>query len=90
MTRHNNTPDSWIERHPIQDEPDPDICPDCHVPVDECICEPEEEFTGLVCDLCGQWIDSSDDAREWSDDLGQTGRGGFVHSKCYRKEGGPE
>jgi hypothetical protein len=38
----NTTPDSWIQYHPIMDEPDPDICPDCHEHHDECFCEPEE------------------------------------------------
>src|SRR5436190_20446160 len=40
------TPDAWIERHPIMDEPDPDICPECHCRDDECVCEPE---TDSVC-----------------------------------------
>ena len=50
----------------------------------------DDEFTGLVCDLCGQWIDDGDDAREWSDDRGVTGRGGFVHQRCYAAAGGPK
>jgi len=55
-------------------------CSNCCRWDDECECD--DEFTGLVCDLCGGWIDESDDARERSNDHGQTGRGGFVHSKC--------
>jgi len=44
----NEVPDSWIERHPIMDEPDHtegDRCMVCGL-VDDCICPDDEEVVG--------------------------------------------
>jgi len=94
MNFHIEAPES-VKYHGGYDPSDPPQgehwCSECSNWDEECECGKfADDFTGLICDLCGQWINASDVAREWSDDRGQTGRGGFVHHDCYINAGGPE